>query len=77
MDTETKKAFYGRLVELLATAPDIRREDVMVVITTTAQDEWQPLRFLRTRSLRTAGDQHDHQLQTDDDEFIPAGFAAR
>lgn len=39
-NTETKKAFYGRLVELLARAPGIRREDVMVVITTTATDEW-------------------------------------
>jgi len=39
-NTETKKAFYGRLVELLATTPGIRREDVMVVITTTAIDEW-------------------------------------
>jgi len=39
-NTETKKAFYGRLIELLATAPGIRREDVMVVITTTAADEW-------------------------------------
>jgi len=39
-NTETKKAFYGRLVELLATAPGIRREDVLVVITTTALDEW-------------------------------------
>lgn len=38
--TETKKAFYARLVELLAAAPGIRREDVMVVITTTATDEW-------------------------------------
>lgn len=37
---ETKKAFYARLVELFATAPGIRREDVMVVITTTALDEW-------------------------------------
>jgi len=39
-DTETKKAFYARLVELLVAAPGIRREDVMVVITTTASDEW-------------------------------------
>ena len=39
-NTETKKAFYSRLVELLAAAPGIRREDVMVVITTTAADEW-------------------------------------
>jgi len=39
-DTKTKKAFYRRLVELLATEPGIRREDVMVVINTTASDEW-------------------------------------
>ena len=39
-NTETKKAFYSKLVELLAAAPGIRREDVMVVITTTAADEW-------------------------------------
>jgi hypothetical protein len=39
-NSEIKKAFYGRLVELLATAPGIRCEDVMVVITTTAIDEW-------------------------------------
>lgn len=38
--TETRKAFYRRLVELLATAPGIRREDIMVVINTTEQDEW-------------------------------------
>lgn len=37
---ETKKAFYARLVELLAAAPGIRREDVMVVISTTTLDEW-------------------------------------
>ncbi len=36
----TKKAFYARLVELLAVVPGIRREDVMVVISTTAADEW-------------------------------------
>lgn len=39
-DTKTKKAFYRRLVELLATEPGIRREDVMVVINTTAADDW-------------------------------------
>lgn len=39
-NTETKKAFYSRLVALLATAPGIRSEDVMVVITTTALNEW-------------------------------------
>lgn len=30
----------GRLVELLTATPGIRREDVMVVICTTATDEW-------------------------------------
>lgn len=39
-NAETKKAFYARLVELLAATPGIRHEDVMVVITTTATDEW-------------------------------------
>ena len=39
-DSETKKAFYRRLVELLAQAPGIRSQDVMVVINTTALDEW-------------------------------------
>lgn len=39
-DTKTKQAFYRRLVELLEAAPGIRPEDVMVVINTTASDEW-------------------------------------
>ncbi|MES2069235.1 MAG: tautomerase family protein [Pseudomonadota bacterium] len=39
-DTQTKQAFYRRLVELLAEAPGIRPEDVMVVINTTSADEW-------------------------------------
>ncbi|MDE1991321.1 MAG: tautomerase family protein, partial [Rhizobiaceae bacterium] len=37
---ETKKAFYGRLVELLAESPGIRPEDVMTVVTTTAREDW-------------------------------------
>jgi phenylpyruvate tautomerase PptA (4-oxalocrotonate tautomerase family) len=37
---ETKAAFYRRLTERLAAAPGLRPEDVMVVITTTASDEW-------------------------------------
>ena len=39
-DTATKQAFYARLVERLAASPGIRPEDVMVVITTAAADEW-------------------------------------
>jgi phenylpyruvate tautomerase PptA (4-oxalocrotonate tautomerase family) len=39
-DTATKKAFYKRLVTLLSESPDIRPQDVMVVITTTQLDEW-------------------------------------
>ena len=38
--TEVKKAFYRRLVERLAQSPGLRPEDVMIVITTTASDEW-------------------------------------
>ncbi len=39
-DTRTKMSFYERLVELLEVSPGIRSQDVMVVITTTASDEW-------------------------------------
>jgi phenylpyruvate tautomerase PptA (4-oxalocrotonate tautomerase family) len=39
-DTNTKKSFYRRLVELLEIDPGIRSEDVMVVINTTESDEW-------------------------------------
>lgn len=39
-DTATKQAFYRRLVALLAEAPGIRPGDVMVVINTSAADEW-------------------------------------
>lgn len=39
-DVNTKKAFYRRLVELLAADPGIRGQDVMVVITTTSLDDW-------------------------------------
>lgn len=38
--TEVKKAFYKRLVELLAQSPGLRPEDVMIIITTSASDEW-------------------------------------
>lgn len=35
-----KQALYRRLCELLAAAPGIRPEDVMVVINTTAAEDW-------------------------------------
>ena len=35
-----KKAFYGRLVELLETAPGIRPEDVMVIVTNNTAEDW-------------------------------------
>src|ERR1700733_7294960 len=35
-----KAAFYQRLVALLAEAPGLRPEDVMVVVTTTTADGW-------------------------------------
>ncbi|QCI63935.1 tautomerase family protein [Phreatobacter stygius] len=38
--TEVKRAFYRRLVAVLAEAPGLRPEDVMVVITTGGADEW-------------------------------------
>ena len=38
--TATRQGFYRRLVELLAEAPGMRPEDVMVVITTSGADEW-------------------------------------
>jgi len=38
--TAVKQAFYRRLVELLASAPGMRPEDVMVVITTSTMDDW-------------------------------------
>jgi phenylpyruvate tautomerase PptA (4-oxalocrotonate tautomerase family) len=37
---EVKQAFYKRLVALLAEAPGVRPEDVMVVITTTNPEDW-------------------------------------
>lgn len=39
-DTATKRAFYRRLIALLADAPGVRPQDVMVIVTTTARDEW-------------------------------------
>ena len=37
---ETKKAFYRRLVALLADSPGLRPEDVMAIITTTGREDW-------------------------------------
>jgi phenylpyruvate tautomerase PptA (4-oxalocrotonate tautomerase family) len=39
-DAATKRRFYRRLVELLAQAPGIDPEDVMVVVGTTASEDW-------------------------------------
>jgi phenylpyruvate tautomerase PptA (4-oxalocrotonate tautomerase family) len=39
-ETSVKQAFYRRLVALLADAPGLRPEDVMVVINTTGLDDW-------------------------------------
>lgn len=36
----TRAAFFRRLVELLAEAPGMRPEDVMVIITTSESNEW-------------------------------------
>ncbi|MFT4183957.1 MAG: tautomerase family protein [Rhizobium sp.] len=38
--TEVKKAFYRRLVSLLADAPGLRPEDVMVNIVTASREDW-------------------------------------
>ncbi|MBB4566451.1 tautomerase family protein [Rhizobium leucaenae] len=38
--TELKKAFYRRLVALLADAPGLRPEDVMINIVTTTREDW-------------------------------------
>lgn len=38
--TAVKQAFYRRLVALLAAAPGLRPEDVMVIISTSGADEW-------------------------------------
>lgn len=38
--TEIKKAFYRRLVTLLADAPGVRPEDIMINITTTTREDW-------------------------------------
>lgn len=38
--TDTKRAFYRRLAEILAESPGLRPDDVMVIIRTTQLDEW-------------------------------------
>ncbi|GJI97877.1 hypothetical protein RugamoR57_45950 [Duganella caerulea] len=38
--TEMKQAFYRRLVELLAEAPGLRPQDVMVVVSSSQGDDW-------------------------------------
>ncbi|MDL2399251.1 tautomerase family protein [Rhizobium mayense] len=38
--TEVKKAFFRRLVTLLADEPGIRPEDVMINIVTTMREDW-------------------------------------
>ena len=38
--TATKKAFYRRLTELLAGAPGVRPEDVMIIVSTTSREDW-------------------------------------
>ena len=37
--SETKKAFYRRLVTLLVQSPGLRPEDVMAIITTTGRED--------------------------------------
>jgi len=37
---EVKQRFYARLVELLADAPGLRPQDVMVIVNTTAREDW-------------------------------------
>lgn len=37
---ETKRRFYRRLVDLLAAAPGIRPEDVMVIIANSTFEDW-------------------------------------
>jgi len=38
--TEVKLAFYRRTVELLAQAPGIQPQDVMIVISTSQSEDW-------------------------------------
>jgi phenylpyruvate tautomerase PptA (4-oxalocrotonate tautomerase family) len=38
--TACKRAFFATLAERLAASPGLRKEDIMVVITTTALEDW-------------------------------------
>jgi len=38
--TQRKQAFYARLVARLVDSPGVRPEDVMVIISTTAEEDW-------------------------------------
>jgi phenylpyruvate tautomerase PptA (4-oxalocrotonate tautomerase family) len=39
-DTATKKALYGAIADRLAEKPGLRREDVQVILSPNARDEW-------------------------------------
>jgi phenylpyruvate tautomerase PptA (4-oxalocrotonate tautomerase family) len=39
-DAATKKAFYRRVVELLAAKPGLRPEDVQIILTPNERDDW-------------------------------------
>jgi len=39
-DTATKKAFYKRVVELLAQKPGLRPEDVQIILSGNERDDW-------------------------------------
>lgn len=39
-DTGTKKAFYKRVVELLAEKPGLRPEDVQIILSPNDRDDW-------------------------------------
>jgi phenylpyruvate tautomerase PptA (4-oxalocrotonate tautomerase family) len=39
-DTATKKAFYKRVIELLAEKPGIRPEDVQIILSPNDRDDW-------------------------------------
>jgi phenylpyruvate tautomerase PptA (4-oxalocrotonate tautomerase family) len=39
-DTSTKRAFYQRVVQLLAENPGVRPEDVQIVISPNGRDDW-------------------------------------
>jgi phenylpyruvate tautomerase PptA (4-oxalocrotonate tautomerase family) len=39
-DTETKKAFYKRAVQLLAKKPGLRPEDIQIILSPNDRDDW-------------------------------------